>query len=430
MKEKIMTHQSHMLVMKTFIHPTDTRYEECVLLCRASRMLRNVCLYDIRQQYFETHQLYTLKNGKKEWLFSNTKLYHQFKDHMCFRTDKNPEIGKLLPTKVMKQVYISLQSEFRSYIESNKSFFQDKSKFMNKPKLPNYKHDLYITRFPKDALSFKKKGFIHLSMTNILIPIGSLTKEQIRDVVITPSVYGVNVQISYTVPMVEMCVEQDNITNICGIDLGLNNLATLTSNDPTVKSIIINGRPVKSINQYFNKKLARLQSQLPSGITTSKNIKRLVHKRKCKIEDYLHKASSEIISHLLKNKIHCLVVGSNKHWKTNIKLGKRTNQNFVGIPFYRFKQMLQYKCQLFGIYYIEREESYTSKCSFLDLEDIKKHETYMGRRIRRGLFKSATNVLINADVNGSYNIIRKEYGNQYFTNIDKYTNVHIIKCSF
>lgn len=426
-----MEEQVQMLVMKTFISPTDPRYEECALLCRASRMLRNVCLYDIRQHYFDTHELYVLKeDGKKEWLFNNTRLYHHFKDHECFRTDRHPEIGRLLPTKVMKQVYINLQSEFKGYLEATKSYYKDKIKFKGKPKIPSYNKDMYQTRFPKDALSFKKKGYIHLSMTNIYIPLGDITKEQVKDVVLSPSVYGMNVRVSYTKPLVEMCVERDKITRICGIDIGLNNLASLTSNDPTVKSIIINGRPMKAMNQYYNKKLAKMRSALPEGVHTSKKIKKLTQKRQFKIDDYLHKASSAVISHLLRNGIHCLVVGSNKHWKTGIKLGKKTNQNFVSIPYYRFKQMLQYKCRMYGIYYIEREESYTSKCSFLDLEDIKKHPAYMGRRVRRGLFKSMNGTKINADMNGSYNIIRKEFGNEFFTHIDMYSSVHIIKSSF
>lgn len=237
-------------------------------------------------------------------------------------------------------------------------------------------------------------------------------------------------QLAHTKPLVDMCVERYEITRICGIDIGLNNLASLTSNDPAVKSIIINGRPMKAMNQYYNKKLAKMKSELPSDVHTSTKIKKLTQKRQFKLDDYLHNASSAVISHLLRNGIHCLVVGSNKHWKTGIKLGKKTNQNFVSIPYNRFKQMLQYKCRMYGIYYIEREESYTSKCSFLDLEDIKKHQAYMGIRVRRGLFKSRNGTKINADMNGSYNIIRKEFGNEVFTHIDRYSNVHITKSSF
>ena len=130
------------------------------------------------------------------------------------------------------------------------------------------------------------------------------------------------------------------------------------------------------------------------------------------------------------NGIHCLVVGSNKQWKRGIKLGKKTNQNFVSIPYYKFKSMLKYKCRMYGIYYIEREESYTSKCSFIDLEDIKKHTVYRGRRIKRGLFRSSDGSLMNADTNAAYNIIRKEYGNEFFQLSDMYKELHIIKSSF
>lgn len=425
--------QEQMLGAETFISPTDPRYDECALICRASRMLRNVCLYEIRQHFFETQDLH-VKNavGKKEWLFNNNRLYHRFKDHECFRTVNHPEIGRSLPTKVMKQVFINLQHEFASFMQATKAYNKDNSSFSGRPKIPNYKKDMYMARFPKDALSFvKRPGYIHLSMTNIYIPLGDdITQEQVKDVVLCPSVYGIMASITHTTQVNRMCVEQSEITRICGVDLGINNLAALTSNDPTVPSIIINGRPVKSINQYYNKQLAVMQSELPTGVCTSNKIKRLTQKRKFKIDDYLHKASAAIVDHLTKNNIHCLVVGYNKRWKNKVSMGRKVNQQFTSIPYGRLKQMLQYKCRVAGIYYIEREESYTSKCSFLDMEDIKKQLNYKGKRVKRGLFKSSTGISINADINGSYNIMRKEFGNDIFTHPDLYNNIHVNKSSF
>ena len=419
------------LTTKTFISPNDHRYDECILLCTASRMLRNVCLYNIRQKYFESKSLFVFDStGKKQALYNNTYLYHQYKDHECFRTDKHPDIGRLVPTKVLKQVYINLQSEFTGYIEASKSYNKNPTKFTGRPKIPSYNKDLYRTRFPKDALSFKKPGYVHLSMTDIYVPIGTITKDQLRDITIVPCTYGMQILVSYAKPLVEMCVEKDEITRICGIDLGLNNLASLTSNDPGVNPIIINGRVIKSINQYYNKILAKYKNELPNNTYISTKIKKLTQKRNFKIDDYLHKASTYIINYLLMNGIHCLVVGSNKQWKRGIKLGKKTNQNFVSIPYYKFKSMLKYKCRMYGIYYIEREESYTSKCSFIDLEDIKKHTVYRGRRIKRGLFRSSDGSLMNADTNAAYNIIRKEYGNEFFQLSDMYKELHIIKSSF
>ena len=176
-----MQEQEQILTTKTFIKPNDPRYKECILLCKASRMLRNVCLYHIRQHYFETKSLFKIDDsGKKQALYNNTYLYHQFKQNDCFRTDRHPDISRLLPTKVLKQVYINVQSEFTGYIEASKSYYKSPLKFTGRPRIPSYNKDLYRTRFPKDALSFKKPGYVHLSMTDIYVPIGELSKEQIK----------------------------------------------------------------------------------------------------------------------------------------------------------------------------------------------------------------------------------------------------------
>ena len=180
-----------------------------------------------------------------------------------------------------------------------------------------------------------------------------------------------------------------------------------------VKPLIINGKPLKSVNQYYNKKKSKLQ-EIQSRQTPKKNItnriQKLTMKRNNKVTDYLHKASRIVVNHLVSNDISLLVVGYNKGWKQDIAIGKQNNQNFVSIPFLKFVTMLKYKCSLVGIQVILNEESYTSKCSFLDNEDIKRQKEYQGARIHRGLYRTKNVNLINADVNGSYNIMKK-----YFT---------------
>jgi putative transposase len=171
---------------------------------------------------------------------------------------------------------------------------------------------------------------------------------------------------------------------------------------------------MKSVNQYYNKTKAKLQSKLENDKRTSKRIEKLTLKRNNKINDYLHKASRYIVNQLVSKDISKLIIGYNKQWKQDINIGKRNNQNFVNIPFYKFISMLEYKCELEGVEMITHEESYTSKCSFLDNEPIKKHDSYLGKRIKRGLFRSSKGELINADLNGSYNIMRKVVPN--FTN--------------
>ena len=198
-----------------------------------------------------------------------------------------------------------------------------------------------------------------------------------------------------------------NNDRYCSIDLGINNLATVSSN--VIKPFIINGKPIKSINQFYNKKLAYYKSKLKNR-KTSKKINRLTNKRENKIKDYLHKSSRYIVNHLVSNNINTLVIGYNKGWKQDINIGKVNNQKFVNVPFLTFITMLEYKCKIEGINVIINEESYTSKCSFLDDEEICKHDNYLGRRIKRGLFKTSNGIFMNADLNGSLNILKKVVG--------------------
>ena len=197
-------------------------------------------------------------------------------------------------------------------------------------------------------------------------------------------------------------------SNYAAIDLGLNNLATVATN--VSKPFIINGRPLKSINQRWNKRKARLQSKLKKGVYKSKQIQTITNKRNRRVKNYLHQASKALINELRRLSISKVVIGCNKEWKQNISLGRRNNQNFVQIPHARFIEMVTYKAALAGIEIVIAEESYTSKCSFLDDEPIEKHEEYAGKRIKRGLFKSKTGKLINADINAAYNIMRKHLG--------------------
>lgn len=189
------------------------------------------------------------------------------------------------------------------------------------------------------------------------------------------------------------------------IDLGVNNLTTITSN--VFEPLIINGRPIKSINSYYNKSIAKKKSKLPVRIYSSKYISNLYRRRENKINDYFHKVSTYIVNHLVSNQINTLVIGYNSGWKQDINMGKRNNQNFAYIPFYKFISMLEYKCALKGITIETNEESYTSKCSFLDNEEICEHEKYLGKRVKRGLFIASDGREINADVNGSLNILKK-----------------------
>jgi putative transposase len=207
--------------------------------------------------------------------------------------------------------------------------------------------------------------------------------------------------------------------NVAAIDLGLCNLATVTFNQ-NKNPLLIKGGVLKSTNHYFNKKLAKYKS-------ICKKTDKLYLKRNNKIKDYLHKSSRYIINQLVSNNVGTLVIGHNKYQKQEINIGKKNNQNFVSIPFYQFIKMLKYKSQLLGIKVKITTEEYTSKCSFLDNERSHKHKKYKGKRIKRGLFRTSSGRIINADVNGSYNIMKKAIPNCLKTNEIQDVVVHPIR---
>nr|ARR28431.1 hypothetical protein [Caulerpa okamurae] len=191
------------------------------------------------------------------------------------------------------------------------------------------------------------------------------------------------------------------------IDMGLNNFATCF-NSSNGSTFIIDGRYIKSINHYYNKQKAKYQSILDKqNIRTSKGMLKLSRKRYNKINNFFNLAVKHIADYAISKNIGSIIIGELKNIKQDINLGKKNNQNFVFIPFSFFKRKLQSKCEQLGIAYHLQDESYTSKCSFLDNEPIKKHSTYKGQRIQRGLFKTSKGYLINADVNGAANILQK-----------------------
>lgn len=362
-----------------FTHPL---YKELDNLCFLSKNLYNATLYTVRQHYFQTKEYLNYNQVNK--IFTDTKQV----DYCS------------LPRKVSKSTQQLVDRNFKSFFALQK---KKASNMYNKPvNIPKYLDAVkgrQLVHYTKQALSFKDKGYVKLSGTDIKIKIPDVDVDFVR---IVPRNMFINIEIGYQQESLKLI--QSN--NYASIDLGVNNLATITSN--VFKPLIINGKPLKSINQYYNKKLASYKSKLARHKRLSTNkIKQLHNKRKCKITDYLHKASRFITNHLVSNNIALLVIGYNKNWKQDVNLGKVNNQKFVQIPFLHFVNLLQYKCQLLGIKVVLQEESYTSKCSFLDNEDICKHSTYLGKRVHRGLFKSACNKFINADVNGSYNILKK-----------------------
>lgn len=371
-------------------------YNECDNICFKSKNLYNTANYIVRQEFISSYK----ENGKGTYLN-----YYDINKMLITNTDYCS-----LPRKVSKLTLMLLDKNWKSFFALIKLY--NKNKSIKKPNLPNYLNSIngrFITTYELGAISVKylRDGKIKLSGTNIIL---TTKKRNIKQCRIVPKGTYYVIEILYEVITPEL--KEDN-QRYCSIDIGVNNLATVGSN--IIKPFIINGKPLKSINRYYNKKKALLQSKLKDK-KTSKRIERLTTKRNNKIKDYIHKSSTILVNHLVSNNICSLVIGKNKEWKQEINIGKVNNQKFVSIPHATFINMLEYKCKMKGINVTITEESYTSKCSFLDNEPLVHSECYKGKRIKRGLFKSSDGRLINADLNGSLNILRKVYPNIFKDN--------------
>lgn len=406
------------LVETHIINSNNPLYNEIDKLCFLSKNLYNAGNYIVRQEFFTTSKL--KESGLTEnatWIRYNelTKLMINNPDYVA------------LPRKVSQQTLMILDRNWKSFFRSIKDYALNKDKYNGQPKPPTYKHKQsgrFILTYTEQSISKKdlKKGLIKLSGTNITIPY--INKEydvqQVRVIPMSNKLY--KIEIVYEKPIKELNLEK---SNILGVDLGLENIMTITTNLEGFTPIMVKGGTLKSINQYYNKRLSKYKSELPKEVKTSKKINKLTAKRNLKIKHYLHKYSKYVINLCKQNNIGTIVIGVNKEWKQGINIGDVNNQNFVSIPFAQLRQMIKYKAELLGITYIEQEESYTSKASFLDSDHIPVYNTkickehvFSGKRIKRGLYKSKENVIIHADVNGSYNIIRKAFPNAFAKGIE------------
>lgn len=376
------------LVEQHIIDRSHPYFAEIDLAAFASKNLYNLANYTIRQEF--------ITNGN--WL----------RYDVLASILKTSDAYRALPAKVAQWVLKMLDKNWQSFFAAIKEYKVNPGKFLGCPKLPQYKNkesgrNLLVYTIQAISSKLLRIGQVKLSGLNVFI---KTEKQNIDQVRIVPRKNHYVVEIVHTVEEEQKDLDY---TLVAGIDLGIDNLAAITSNKPGFTPLLVNGRGLKSINQYYNKRKAELQSILGSDKAQSNRIDRLTEKRNRRVDNFLHTASRRIVDLLVKEQIGVLVIGRNPEWKQDVNLGKATNQKFVQIPHARFVSQLTYKCQLVGIKVIEREESYTSKTSFLDNEPICKSESYIGKRVKRGLFRSGNGTLINADVNGSYNIIRKAF---------------------
>lgn len=369
----------------------DNRFED---ICFKSGLLYNYVLYNVRQGIFNEEYL-------KEYEFS-TKLCKE--NQFDFRN---------LPTAISQQVVTQVFSNTKGWIKAKKEFEKNPSKFRSKPKLPNYKKGKKqnMVVFATNACRVKD-GYIYF-VKNIIHPIKTkIGDSKLCQVRIIPQATCYVVEVIYEKKEQNLNLNKDNVLSI---DLGLNNLCSCISNVGLIP-FIVNGRIMKSFNQWYNKRKAKLMS-FAGDKGTSKRLRQLNNYRNFWIEDHIHKVSRFVINYCVDNNIGSLVVGLNKGWKQEINLGKKTNQKFVEIPFSRLIDKISYKCKLVGISFYLSEESYTSKVDHLAFEGLEKHDVYLGKRKQRGLFQSSVNKLINADINGAIGIGRKVFGDSYASRI-------------
>lgn len=377
------------LVRQIIYKRNNPEYSEMDELCFKSKNLYNATLYAVRQSFIKSNEYLNYNRINK-----------------IFTKENNPDY-RALPSKVAKHTQMFVDFAMKSFFALVKKK-KDKG-YEKKVKLPKYLDKVkgrMTVHYERGALSFKKrKGYIHLSKTEIFVKLPEeLNEDDIKFVRIVPRCGKITVEIGF-----ERETESQVMTgSYASIDPGVNNLVTMVDT-VTKNPVIINGRPLKSINQWYNKKIAEMRTETERlhGKHWSHKMSSVTNRRNNKIKDYMHKASAYIVNHLVSNRIGTLIIGESKEWKQDTNMYKINNQNFVCIPFEMLKSMLEYKCRIAGIEVVRQDESYTSKCSFLDNEEIRKHEKYRGSRPKRGCFKTSNGRKVNADVNSACNIMKK-----------------------
>jgi putative transposase len=409
------------LVYSFRIDPSDKVFPDLERMSRVSKDLYNQALFEVKSHYEKTKEILS---------------YSELDRLMKTKTNIEGEINYcLLPAKVAQQTLMLVSQNVRAFFAAFASYKEHPEKYRSSPQFPHFLpfSGHFVLVFTNQQARIKEDGTIKLTKgVSLKIPTCEFVKykesfifedgkkivarfQQIR---VVPKFNGdfFNVEIIYSKEEFNSDVD---INRVASIDLGVNNLVALVDSAMGEEGripLIINGRPIKSINQFYNKRHAEIQEELAStNRDSSMNLRKITDWRNEKVLDYMHKTSRFVINYCLKNRIGHIVIGKNKNWKQEVKMGKRNNQNFVAIPFDKLLKQIQYKAQLVGIKVTLIEESYTSKCSALDLEEIAKHEdhAYAGRRIHRGLFLTAKGILLNADVNGALNLLRKVIGDAF-----------------
>ena len=393
----------YLVVKQQIKHLTKEEYNILRELCRTAKNLTNQAIYNVRQYYFQ----------EKQYLRYEANYYEM----------KHLENYKLLNSNIAQQTLKDVDAMFKTFFTLIKLAKQGKYDFKH-IKIPNYLPKNGYANIVISQIRIKNNNILMIPFSNafkkkrevnrIQIKIPPVLKnKKIKQIQIIPKFNARFFEIQYTYEIQEENINL-NTNNALAIDLGVNNLCTCVTN--AGKSFIIDGRKLKSINQFFNKQNTKLQS-----IKDKQNIKRqtkqqylISNKRKNRINDYINKTCRYIINYCLSNNIGTLVIGYNQSFQNKINLGRRNNQIFTQLPFGKIREKLEYLCKRYNINYILQEESYTSKASFFDNDELPIYnadnpQTYKfsGKRIKRGLYQTKNNYQFNADCNGALNILRK-----------------------
>lgn len=368
-------------------------------VCTEAKKLINCGVYYSRQMYFKTGHIPSRADLHKQLGTYQKNIHYQ-----------------ALYSDTSQQILTSVAESFKSYIGLVKA--AKKGEVSQKPKLPNYRKSVMavatftgrslklidgMIRFP---LGTKVKAWFGIDSFCLPMP-SNLDFKSIREVRILPRNRQFYAEFVYQVDEIKSDVDKNNVL---GIDHGLNNWLTCVSNLGT--SFIVDGLHLKSLNQWYNKSVAKLKSDKPQGFWSNR-LAAITEKRNRQMRDAVNKAARIVINHCIENKIGTIVFGWNKGQKDSIDLGTKNNQKFVQIPTARLKDRIAQLCKQYGIDFMETEESYTSQSSFLDCDNMpkfgEKSEGWKasGKRVSRGVYKTSDGFKINADCNGAANILRK-----------------------
>lgn len=388
------------LVEQHRIRRCDPRFAAIDQAALSAKNLYNQANYQVRQAF--------IKEGK---YLSYVEVFRLLKTHAAYTA---------LPRKVSNAILIHLHRNWLSFFAAGKAYHDHPTTFTGRPRLPRYKHKekgRFLLVYEKKALGkrlFETTGTLVPSGLSIAISTQH-SWDEIVQLRIVPRGPEYVVEVVYEQP--EQPAEATGVdpTLVAALDVGVNVLAALTSNKPGFVPRLVSGKPLKSLNQFYNKQRAYGQARLAhEQRQTSRHLDQITMKRTRRVNTFLHTASRRIIDLLVAEGMGTLVIGKNPLWKQAVQMGTRNNQAFVQIPHARFIELLTYKAQLVGITVILQEESYTSKASFLDGDPIPSydpshpaHHTFSGQRMARSWYRASDGRILHADVNGSYNILRK-----------------------